>query len=138
VARKFLYLVASLVVLAIAALLAGRYLGWQWMDPVMGLVGAVVIARWSWTLMRDTAAVLLDRTDDHVAEEVRELVEAPGDSEITDLHVWRVGSGSYACALALLTHDPDLSPQSVRAALASHGKVAHLTVEIQHCPDCPQ
>jgi cation diffusion facilitator family transporter len=65
-------------VLAIAALLAGRYLGWLWMDPVMGIVGAIVIARWSWTLMRDTAAVLLDRTDHHVADEVRELVEGPG------------------------------------------------------------
>ena len=61
-------------VLAIAALLAGRYLGWIWMDPVMGIVGAVVIARWSWTLMRDTASVLLDATDNHVADEVRELV----------------------------------------------------------------
>lgn len=74
-------------VLAIAALLAGRYLGLVWMDAVMGIVGAVVIARWSWSLMRDTAAILLDTTDDHVADEVRELVEAPGDALITDLHV---------------------------------------------------
>src|SRR3546814_10918055 len=66
------------------------------MDPVMGIVGAVVIARWSWTLMRDTAAVLLDTTDDHVAEEVRELVEAPGDARIADLHVWRIGPEAQA------------------------------------------
>src|SRR3546814_15113535 len=66
-------------ILAIAALLAGRYLGWVWMDPMMGIVGAVVIARWSWTLLHDTAAVLLDRTDPHVAAEIRALVEDPGD-----------------------------------------------------------
>ncbi len=82
--------------LAIAALLAGRYLGWVWMDPVMGIVGAIVIARWSWTLMRDTAAVLLDATDAHVAAEVRELVETPGDARIADLHVWRVGPEAHA------------------------------------------
>ncbi len=65
-------------VLAIAALLAGRYLGWVWLDPVMGIVGAIVIARWAWTLMGATAGVLLDQTDAHVAEEIRELVEKPG------------------------------------------------------------
>ncbi|WP_157801357.1 CDF family Co(II)/Ni(II) efflux transporter DmeF [Sphingobium sp. LB126] len=66
-------------VLAIAALLAGRYLGWVWMDPVMGIVGAVVIARWSWSLMRDTASVLLDSTDSHVAEEIQGSVPAQGE-----------------------------------------------------------
>jgi len=78
-------------VLAIAALLAGRYLGWVWLDPAMGIVGAVVIARWAWSLMRVTASVLLDQTDDHVAEEIRELVERQGDASIIDLHVWQVG-----------------------------------------------
>ncbi|WP_216592064.1 cation transporter, partial [Streptomyces brasiliscabiei] len=72
-------------VLAIAALLAGRYLGWVWLDPVMGIVGAIVIARWAWSLMGVTSAVLLDQTDEHVAEEIRELVETPGDATITDL-----------------------------------------------------
>ena len=72
-------------VLAITALLAGRYVGWVWMDPVMGIVGAMVIARWSWSLMRDTAAVLLDTTDNHVAEEIQDLVEGPGDARISDL-----------------------------------------------------
>lgn len=113
-------------VLAIAALLAGRYLGWIWMDPVMGIVGAVVIARWSWTLMRDTAAVLLDTTDDHVAEEIRELVEGPGDAKITDLHVWRVGPEAHAAIVSVTgLRDGEL----VRQRLGPVHEVAHLTVE---------
>lgn len=111
-------------VLAIAALLAGRYLGWAWMDPAMGIVGAVVIARWSWTLMRDTAAVLLDRTDDHVAEEVRELL-GQGGVRITDLHVWRVGPEARAAIVSVVGADAE----SVRARLAPVHELAHLTVE---------
>jgi cation diffusion facilitator family transporter len=114
-------------VLAIAALLAGRYLGWIWMDPVMGIVGAVVIARWSWTLMRDTAAVLLDRTDSHVAEEVRELVESPGDAKITDLHVWRVGPEAHAAIVELTTA---ATAQAIRERLRPVHEIQHLTIGI--------
>lgn len=75
--------------MAIVALLAGKFLGWVWPDPTMGIVGAVVIARWAWSLMKDTASVLLDKTDSHVTEEIRELLDQPGNLRITDLHVWR-------------------------------------------------
>lgn len=113
-------------VLAIAALLAGRYLGWVWMDPVMGMVGAVVIARWSWTLMRDTAAVLLDATDEHVAGEVRDLVEGPGDARITDLHVWRVGPEAHAAIVSVAgVRDSELIRQRLRPV----HELAHLTIE---------
>lgn len=113
-------------VLAIAALLAGRYLGWVWMDAVMGIVGAVVIARWSWSLMRDTAAILLDTTDDHVADEVRELVEAPGDALITDLHVWRVGPEAHAAIVSVTgVKDGEL----IRDRLRPVHELAHLTIE---------
>jgi len=115
-------------VLAIAALLAGRYLGWVWMDPVMGIVGAIVIARWSWTLMRDTAGVLLDRTDDHVADEVRELVETPGDARIADLHVWRVGPQAHAAIVSVVGRQ-GLTGDTIRARLAPVHELAHLTVE---------
>jgi len=115
-------------VLAIAALLAGRYLGLDWMDPAMGIVGALVIARWSWSLMRDTAAVLLDRTDDHVAREVRELIEAPGDARIADLHVWRVGPQVHAAIVSVVAGQ-DLSGETIRARLAPVHELAHLTVE---------
>lgn len=117
-------------VLAIAALLSGRYLGWVWMDPVMGIVGAVVIARWSWTLMRDTASVLLDRTDDHVADEVRELVEAPGDARISDLHVWRVGPEAHAAIVSVVSAQ-GVSGETIRARLAPVHELAHLTVEMR-------
>jgi cation diffusion facilitator family transporter len=117
-------------VLAIAALLAGRYLGWTWMDPVMGIVGAGVIARWSWSLMRDTAAVLLDRTDDHVADEVRELVETPGDARIADLHVWRVGPEAHAAIVSVVAAQA-VTGDTIRARLAPVHELAHLTIEMR-------
>ena len=115
-------------VLAIAALLAGSYLGWVWMDPVMGIVGAVVIARWSWTLMRDTASVLLDATDDHVAGEVRELVEGPGDTRIADLHVWRVGPDAHAAIVSVAAR-PGVTTTMIRDRLTSVHELRHLTIE---------
>lgn len=113
-------------VLAILALLAGRYLGWGWMDSLMGVVGAIVIARWSWSLMRDTAAILLDATDAQVAAEVRALVEAPGDARITDLHVWRVGPDAHA-AIVSVTGVRDGSV--IRRRLQPVHEIGHLTVE---------
>jgi cation diffusion facilitator family transporter len=114
-------------VLAIIALLSGRYLGLVWMDPVMGIVGAIVIARWSWTLMRDTAAVLLDTADKHVAEEVRELVEAPGDARITDLHVWRVGPEAHAAIVEVVGK---VSPLDLRERLKPVHEIEQLTVAV--------
>lgn len=115
-------------VLAIAALLAGRYLGWIWMDPVMGIVGAIVIARWSWSLMRDTASVLLDATDDHVASEVRELVEGQGDARIADLHVWRVGPDAHA-AIVSAAAKGGVTADMIRDRLTPVHELRHLTVE---------
>lgn len=112
-------------VLAIVALLAGKYLGWVWLDPVMGIVGAVVIARWAWSLMRDTASVLLDKTDDHVAEEIRELLDRSGKLQITDLHVWRVGPEARA-AIVSVHGSSELSADDVRAALKPVHEVINL------------
>lgn len=117
-------------VLAIAALVAGRYLGWVWLDPAMGIVGAAVIARWSWSLMRDTAIVLLDQTDEHVAQEIRMLVEQPGDTSITDLHVWRVGPEARAAIVSVLG-SPALSADDIRERLKPVHEVSHLTVEFR-------
>lgn len=115
-------------VLAIAALLAGRYLGWVWMDAAMGIVGAIVIARWSWSLMRQTSAILLDTTDDHVADEIRGLVETPGDARITDLHVWRIGPEAHAAIVSVTgVRDGDL----IRERLHPVHELAHLTVEVR-------
>ncbi|WP_033923187.1 CDF family Co(II)/Ni(II) efflux transporter DmeF [Sphingomonas sp. 37zxx] len=117
-------------VLAIAALLAGRYLGWSWLDPVMGIVGAIVIARWAWTLMRDTAMVLLDATDEHVAEEMRELVTGPGDVRITDLHVWRVGPDAHAGIISVAS-TTGINQETIRRRLQPVHELAHLTVEVR-------
>ena len=117
-------------VLAIVALLAGRYLGWVWLDPVMGIVGAIVIARWAWTLMGVTAGVLLDQTDAHVAEEIRELVETPGDATITDLHVWKIGPQAHAAIVSVLG-EATVNADSIRERLKPVHEVSHLTVEFR-------
>lgn len=113
-------------VLAIIALLAGRYMGWVWLDPLMGIVGAIVIARWSWSLMRDTAAVLLDTTDTAIEAEAREFVEGPGDARITDLHVWRIGPDAHS-AIVSVTGAVDVA--TVRDRLRPVHELGHLTVE---------
>lgn len=113
-------------VLAIVALLAGRYLGWGWLDPMMGIVGSVVIAAWSWNLLRDTAAVLLDTSDPALEAEVRAEVEREGDAHITDLHIWRVGPGAHA-AIVSVTGNAD--GETIRRRLLPVHELAHVTVE---------
>lgn len=112
--------------LAIGALLAGRSFGWAWMDPAMGLVGAIVIARWSWGLMRDTADVLLDRNEEELAATIRSRIEAAGDATVVDLHVWRVGPEAYA-AIASLSTEADRA--AVAERLAGLDTIRHLTIE---------
>ena len=127
--------------LAIAALAGGWLWGWAWLDPATGLVGAVLVALWAKNLIVQSGRVLLDREMDHpVVAEIREVIAAlPTDgTEVTDLHVWRVGGGAYACALSLLTHDATLTPLAVREALAIHEELVHVTVEIHRCDTCPQ
>ena len=125
----YLHVIADALtsVLAIAALLGGRYLGWVWLDPLMGIVGSVVIAVWSWSLMRDTGAVLLDATDAALETEIRALVEGPGDAKITDLHVWRVGPGAHSAIISVVGATREAICQRVKPV---HG-IEHLTVEIR-------
>ena len=115
-------------VLAIAALLAGRYLGLGWMDPMMGIVGALVIARWSWSLMRDTAEVLLDTTDATIAATLRSRIDTAAGVRLTDLHVWRVGPD--ACA-AIVEVEGAMSAADLRARLGDIRQLAHLTVAVR-------
>jgi len=124
---------AATSVLAIVALLAGKFWGASWLDPVMGLVGALLVALWARGLLRDTGRVLLDaEMDAPVVEEIREVVaQLPVPASITDLHVWRVGKAQYACILGLATSSA-LSADSVRQALGVHEELAHITVEVNH------
>ena len=116
-------------VLAIAALLAGRYLGWVWLDPAMGIVGAIVIAKWAFNLMRDSSAVLLDATDEPVAAEIRELLETSGDVRISDLHVWQVGPQARAAIVSVVA-SAGVTAEAVRARLAPVHELSHLTIEL--------
>ncbi|MDD5175008.1 MAG: CDF family Co(II)/Ni(II) efflux transporter DmeF [Sterolibacterium sp.] len=129
---------AATSVLAIVALAGGWIYGWSWLDPVMGIVGATLVAIWAKNLIIETGKVLLDREMDHpVVQEIREVVEtAPeaGATEIADLHVWRVGKSNYACALTLVTSDRGLTPKRVREQLARHEEIVHATIEIHLRP----
>ena len=130
---------AATSVLAIVALIGGLIYGWSWLDPVMGIVGAVLVAVWAKGLIVETGKVLLDREMDHpVVDEIREVVETGpgvGDSRVTDLHVWRVGKKVYSCALTVVTHDPNLTAAQIRQRLSVHEEIVHSTIEIHVCPD---
>jgi len=117
-------------VLAIAALLLGRSYGWVWLDPVMGVVGGLVIARWSWGLIRATATVLLDAQpdDEALAHEIRRKVETEED-RISDLHVWQVGPGHHAAIVALVTPKPR-APSFYKEKLQGIRDLSHVTVEV--------
>jgi len=126
-------------VLAIVALAAGLWGGWTWMDPVMGIVGAAVIAWWGKGLIAQAARVLLDREmDAPVVAQVRDAIQTDGDAEIADLHVWRVGRSSYAAVVTVVAHAP-LTPAAYRARLAGIHSLAHVSVEVNRCAhrDCP-
>jgi len=128
---------AATSVLAIVALAGGWLFGWSWLDPLMGVVGAVVVALWARRLLIDTGKVLLDREMDHpVVEEIREVIAEQGAASHTvigDLHVWRVGKQSYSCALSIVTHDAALTAKQVRDWLSIHEEIVHSTIEIHRC-----
>jgi Co/Zn/Cd efflux system component len=130
---------AATSVLAIAALAGGWWLGWAWLDPVMGLLGAALVALWARGLLAETAAVLLDREMDHpLVAEIRAAVESgpdAGDTRVVDLHVWRVGRQAWSCALTLVTHDTSLDADAVRRQLSVHQDLVHATIEVHRCPD---
>ncbi|WP_331374643.1 CDF family Co(II)/Ni(II) efflux transporter DmeF [Sinorhizobium chiapasense] len=118
-------------VLAIVALTAGSVYGWIWLDPLMGVVGAVVIARWSVGLIRDAGSVLLDYipTGEDLPDEIRAAIEKDGD-RITDLHVWQLGPGHHGAIVSLLTENPQ-SPSLYRDKLAHLHELSHVTVEVE-------
>lgn len=121
---------AATSVLAIFALVGGMLWGADWLDPLMGIVGAVLVAVWAKGLLRDTGLVLLDaEMDAPLVAEIRELIATLPGAEIRDLHVWRVGQWQYAGVLSLAMADP-VPARQIREQLAIHEELVHLTIEI--------
>ncbi|WP_175752455.1 CDF family Co(II)/Ni(II) efflux transporter DmeF [Burkholderia anthina] len=121
---------AAVSVLTIVGLLLARAFGWLWMDPLAGIMGALVIANWSYGLMRDTGGILLDMDSDRrLTANVRGALEAQGD-RVDDLHVWRLGPGHMSAVVSVATPDPERSPQFYHALLRRFKELSHLTVEV--------
>jgi len=123
-------------ILAITALTGGKFFGWGWLDPVVGIVGSGVVFSWSYTLLRETSGILLDRTppSSDLPDEIRRAVQSDGDSIVTDLHVWQVGIGKFAAMVSIVAHEPK-SCDSYRALLRGYDELVHVTIETHHCPE---
>ena len=121
-------------VLAITALTGGKFFGWSWLDPVVGIVGSGVVFSWAYTLLRDTSGILLDRmpASSDLPDEIRRVVESDGDSLVTDLHVWQVGIGKYAAMISIVAHEPK-SCDAYRALLRGYHELVHVTIETHLC-----
>ena len=124
---------AAVSVLAVVGLTAGRFLGWVWMDPVMGLIGMAVILNWSWQLIRISGRVLLDMRPEGIAHEIAERLEAEGGDRIADLHLWRVGPGHHAAIVSIVCDRPE-PPAAYKARLADISGLSHVTIEVLACP----
>ncbi|MBW4659397.1 MAG: CDF family Co(II)/Ni(II) efflux transporter DmeF [Drouetiella hepatica Uher 2000/2452] len=124
-------------VFAIVALLGGKFLGWVWMDAVMGLIGALVIARWSYGLVRETGSILLDgAVDKETKLAIVNAVEQDADNRVTDLHVWNLSENHLAATVSLVTHYPQ-KPEYYKSLLNHIPLLSHVLVEVHHCHDEP-
>ncbi|MGZ8199695.1 MAG: CDF family Co(II)/Ni(II) efflux transporter DmeF [Methylosarcina sp.] len=122
-------------VLAIIALVLGKYYGWRWLDPAMGIVGALIITRWAYLLLKETSPILLDESIDAAySNAIIEKIESDADNRIADLHIWRVAPNHFAVIISLVTHYPQ-SPEYYKALLKDFRKLSHITVEVTQCPE---
>jgi cation diffusion facilitator family transporter len=123
-------------VLAISALTSGKFFGWVWLDPVVGIVGSGVVFSWAYMLLRDSGVILLDVTPEvsDLPGEIRRAIESDDDSIVTDLHVWQVGSGQFAAIVSIVAHEPKAC-DTYRALLREHEELVHVTIETQRCHD---
>jgi len=123
---------AATSVLAIVALLLARAYGWLWIDPVVGVIGSIVIASWAYGLMKSAGVVLIDVVPDrHIADDIRRRLETGGD-RISDLHLWQVGPGHHAAIISIVTHNPQ-APARYKSRLAGIAHLSHITVEVTTC-----
>ena len=135
----YLHVIADALtsVTAIFALSLGKIYGWQWLDPLMGIVGALVITRWSYGLLRDTSTILLDRNIEHnQIESIRQVIESDSDNRVSDIHIWKVGPVDYAAVISLVTHHPQPT-EHYKKLLKNFKELSHLTIEVNLCKDDP-
>ena len=119
--------------LAIFALLTGKYMGLNWMDPAMGIVGAILVARWSLGLIRDTSGILLDhQAPGVILDQARVAIESVDDNRITDLHIWSIGPGIYSATIAVVSDAPK-APEYYKSLIAKDLGIVHTIVEVHHC-----
>ena len=119
--------------LAIIALLSGKYFGWDWLDPMMGIVGAIIITRWSYGLVKQTGPILLDGSiEEAYKAAVIEAIEKDSDNQISDIHIWKVGANHYAAIISIVTHFPK-SSEYYRELLRDFDKLSHVTIEVHAC-----
>ncbi|WP_028865429.1 CDF family Co(II)/Ni(II) efflux transporter DmeF [Psychromonas aquimarina] len=121
--------------LAIAALFAGKYWGWNWVDALMGIVGSVIITRWAIGLMQQTSPILLDAgiASDY-QEQIVTTLEKHNDNKVSDIHIWKVSADHYAAVISLVTHLPE-PVDHYKQLLHKFDKIAHLTIEVNHCTE---
>ncbi len=119
--------------LAIVALVSGKYFGWDWLDPVMGIVGAVIITRWSYGLLMQTSPILLDESiEEEYQSAITEAIENDSDNRVSDIHIWKVGANHYAAIISLVTYHPK-STQHYKDLLIGFDKLSHTTIEVNAC-----
>jgi len=123
--------------LAIVALLAGKTFGWIWMDPIMGIVGAILISRWSYSLLRDTSAILLDSgVEQEKISTIISTIESDSDNRVSDIHIWPLGSHQFAAIISIVTHYPK-PPEYYKELLTGFRELEHVTVEVNEVAGDP-
>jgi cation diffusion facilitator family transporter len=123
--------------LAIIALVSGKYLGWNWLDPIMGIAGAIIITRWSYGLLKQTSPILLDASiDKEYQNAIIEAIEKDSDNRISDIHIWKVSANHYAAIIAVVTHFPR-NPEHYKKLLDKFHKLSHIVIEVNECKEEP-
>lgn len=117
-------------VLAIVALCFGKFLGWHWLDPLMGIAGALIISRWSYSLLEETSGILLDKNIDAAStRQIQAKIESESDNRVSDIHVWKIGPVDYAAIISVVTHYPK-SPEHYKHMLREFKHLSHVTIEV--------
>lgn len=135
----YLHVIADAMtsLLAIIALLSGKYLGWNWLDPVMGIVGAIIITRWSYGLLKQTGPILLDASiEEDYQLKIKDTIEKDSDNRVSDIHIWKVGANHYAAIISLVTHFPNTT-EHYKGLLSHFHRLSHVTIEVNECNDGP-